>query len=178
MEEKAKDKKKQAAIHRQNERRAASVKRYQENNRKRAQEKIKNGEWGLKRTPLKKVGKKTRRNNKARARDVKEWKKRGIKCEVIGCQNIPGQDGYPIQWDHKLDRERFPELATDPENTAITCGSHNDIDYKNGVKVPLNKRLILVKEYWGAKSYEWAKRKVEERKAALRIFGNEKGKRN
>ena len=80
---------------------------------------------------------------------VSEWKLAGRRrCSVRFCGNIPGQDGFPIQVDHVLDRNRFPELIFDRRNTKITCGAHNDIDHTCSGKTPILARLRFIAIWW------------------------------
>lgn len=141
--------------------RSQSVKEWREKLKKKNLEKLKNGTLYKKKNSRRK-----NETNRSRSKNIREWKngENSYICEVDGCQNIPGQDGFPVQWDHILDRERFPELIDDPKNTRITCGSHNDLDYEDGIKIPLARRMEKIKIYFGVAVYDWAKRKIRDKK--------------
>lgn len=87
---------------------------------------------------------------------VAKWAQGDRRCSVIGCHNRPGEDGFPIQVDHKLDRENFPEIKEDENNVAVTCGQHNHIDRdSSGRKMPIVERLFEIFKMWGRASFVW-----------------------
>jgi len=133
--------------------REESVKKWQDKLRSKQLARMKRGQF-----PKNKQSRYAKLAETARRKKIKEWKDSGERCEcsVIGCDNIPGQDGFPIQWDHIVPRGDSRELVFDSKNTRVTCGSHNDLDFANGVRVQKEERLIKIKKYFGQDAYDYA----------------------
>lgn len=96
---------------------------------------------------------------------VSEWKQGERRCSVRYCINIPGMDGYPIQVDHVLDRNTFPELRLEKRFLRVTCGAHNEIDRTEKGKTSVIRRLTYIERYWGIQT-----RKEAEKEYARRGF--------
>lgn len=89
--------------------------RYSENARRRKQEKIKNGEWQLKRTPLRTVGKKQRQYNNGRKKSQR--KSAVTACLHCGCSFEYYDSGLPAVIRHHLfGRALLPEMYNNPLN--------------------------------------------------------------
>lgn len=86
------------------------------------------------------------------------YRKSGFnRCSVIGCKNIPGTDGFPIQADHVVRVTDRPDLACDQRNIKPTCGCHNLLDFDEaGAHTGALQRLDQILVMWGPETYAYA----------------------